>query len=495
MSTKQGKIRGHKLHGDPNRFQELADYIAQNYVGKVERIADVAGGQGMLYRILRKKYNFDCEVIDPRGYTLVGVQSRAEEYKADMADYYDLIVGLHPDEALKEVVYSALVRPVILIPCCNFWTREKKLGRDALLDEIEAFYKEHGVNYKKVIFDFEGPKNIGLVSQPPMTNKKTEYQKYLEEVHSRSTIPDDVLNQVVIDTTGSPIAEKERILKGEANGVYDVRTQKGGETFVRIERRGPGFLQEKWAIDQCKKIGVPVPEVLGIQQLTLADEQLVICIQKKIEGDTLERGGINVDEMDRERLRKIINQAGAILAKIHSIPTQGFDRINERGVGKFKTFKDMMLDREAERDEYAQLAKRIDLNPQVAERAMRVLAKHQDLYEGVKSCLNHGDFGPKHIMVDEDKITGILDWGEAQGNSPVYDITKWDYWFGDWIPTEWLKEGYTDKSIFDENFDLLTRLIHLRSGLILIYWYDEFKYPRGVERAKERLLKDLEVFN
>lgn len=167
MSTKQGKIRSHKFHGVPDRFQILADFIASNYTGKVKRVADVAGGQGMLCRILRKKFNFDCEVIDPRGWTLVGVQSRPEEFVADMADYYDLIVGLHPDEALKEVVYSALVRPVILIPCCNFWTREKKLGRDALLFEIESFYKEHGVNYKRVIFDFEGPKNIGLVSEPP----------------------------------------------------------------------------------------------------------------------------------------------------------------------------------------------------------------------------------------------------------------------------------------------------------------------------------------
>lgn len=166
MSTKSGKIGHHKFHGDPNRFQTLADFISQNYTGKVKRVADVAGGQGMLCRILNKKYNFECEVIDPRGHALVGVPNRAEEYKAEFADYYDLIVGLHPDEALKEVVYSALVRPVILIPCCNFWSKEKTLGRDALLLEIEEFYNKQGVKYTKVEFDFAGPKNIGLVSEP-----------------------------------------------------------------------------------------------------------------------------------------------------------------------------------------------------------------------------------------------------------------------------------------------------------------------------------------
>lgn len=167
MSTKKGKIRGHSFHGDPERFQVLADFIAQNYKGKIQTIADVAGGQGMLCRILNKRYNFDCEVIDPRGFTLVGVSGRAEEYKRELANYYDLIVGLHPDEATKELTYSALVKPVILIPCCNFWDRERKLGRDALLSEIEKFYKENNIKYEKVTFGFEGPKNIGLVSSPP----------------------------------------------------------------------------------------------------------------------------------------------------------------------------------------------------------------------------------------------------------------------------------------------------------------------------------------
>lgn len=167
MSKKQGQIGRHKFHGDPARFTVVAEFIGQNYTGKVKRIADVAGGQGMLSRILSKKYNFECEVADPRGFTLVGIKNRPEEYRADMADFYDLIIGLHPDEALKEVVYSALVRPVVLIPCCNFWSKEETLGRDALLAKIEEFYKEHGVNFKRVAFDFEGPKNIGLVSEPP----------------------------------------------------------------------------------------------------------------------------------------------------------------------------------------------------------------------------------------------------------------------------------------------------------------------------------------
>lgn len=166
MSTKHGKIGSHKFHGAPERFEVVADYIYEKFGKSVTYIADVAGGQGMLAKFLNKKYNYKAEVVDPRGWTLKGVSSRAEEYSSKMADYYDLIVGLHPDEATREVVESATIRPVLIIPCCNFWDRSQKLGRDALIEEISKFYRNNNVTYEKVVLPFNSVKNIGLVSFP-----------------------------------------------------------------------------------------------------------------------------------------------------------------------------------------------------------------------------------------------------------------------------------------------------------------------------------------
>ena len=143
----------------------LAAFVASRFPN-ARTAADVAGGQGMLARILAKQHNIDCEVIDPRGWVLRGVASRAEEYTASMADYYDVIVGLHPDEALRDVVASARSRPVVVVPCCNFWTRERRLDRDALLDAIEGDHGATGGCAERVRFDFRGPKNEGLVLLP-----------------------------------------------------------------------------------------------------------------------------------------------------------------------------------------------------------------------------------------------------------------------------------------------------------------------------------------
>lgn len=164
MSSKSGSIRGHRFHGDPIRFEAIANFVRDHFGRDVRYIADVAGGQGMLSRFLNKQ-GYEAEVIDPRGWTLTGVNSRPEEYDVSMADYYDLIIGLHPDEALRPVVESAKVRPVIVVPCCNFWDRSQKLGRDALLAEFENYFRQNRISFEKVTFDFEGPNNIGLVAR------------------------------------------------------------------------------------------------------------------------------------------------------------------------------------------------------------------------------------------------------------------------------------------------------------------------------------------
>jgi hypothetical protein len=155
----------HRCHGSPERFEVMACFIEKHYGNSIKYIADVAGGQGLLARTLNKKFNYECEVIDPRGYTLKGVANRATEFVPEIAAYYDLIVGLHPDEATRPVAEAALMRPAIIVPCCNFWS-EQKLGRDELVEAIAAYYRQHNIHFEIVEFDFKGPKNIGLVSEP-----------------------------------------------------------------------------------------------------------------------------------------------------------------------------------------------------------------------------------------------------------------------------------------------------------------------------------------
>jgi hypothetical protein len=160
MSRKQ-----HLVYGDPRRFEVVADFVAERFSGRARYIADVAGGKGVLTRLLSKKKGFECELIDPRRTALSGIAHRPEKFDVGMADYYDLLVGLHPDGASRELGEAALVRPVVMIPCCGFWD-DQRLGQHELLEAIEAFYREHSVRSERVELDFSGPKNIAVVSEP-----------------------------------------------------------------------------------------------------------------------------------------------------------------------------------------------------------------------------------------------------------------------------------------------------------------------------------------
>jgi hypothetical protein len=156
----------HRFHGDPARFEVVARFIAGRFPD-ARYVADVAGGQGMLTRILRKRFGFDAEVIDPRGWALKGVPARAETYTPGMADYYDLVVGLHPDQALRSVVESAGKVAVLVVPCCNFWARDSRLGRNELIAQIAEFHHSLGGISERVTLGFSGPANHGLILRPP----------------------------------------------------------------------------------------------------------------------------------------------------------------------------------------------------------------------------------------------------------------------------------------------------------------------------------------
>jgi len=151
-----------RCHGDESRFETVAQFVYDYYGSSVKYIADVAGGQGLLTRILNKKYNYQAEVIDPRGFRLKGVPGRECYYTADMAGYYDLVVGLHPDEAIRAVVESAKERSVLAVPCCNHWDATQKLGSAALVDAIGSYLDLQKIPFETVTFGFKGPKNIGF---------------------------------------------------------------------------------------------------------------------------------------------------------------------------------------------------------------------------------------------------------------------------------------------------------------------------------------------
>lgn len=123
--------------GDRFRFRTFAEFIREQFP-EARRIADVAGGRGLLAvelmrlglsptvieprhvdRLPRKvRKRFQVEAI--RGGKLPSV-ARVERpvEDADLAAF-DLVVALHPDEATEPTIRRAvaLQKPFAVVPCC-----------------------------------------------------------------------------------------------------------------------------------------------------------------------------------------------------------------------------------------------------------------------------------------------------------------------------------------------------------------------------------------
>lgn len=329
-----------------------------------------------------------------------------------------------------------------------------------------------------------------------MSNKKSDhYQKYLASVHGDWITPDEVIYDVVKEGTGKEVVFKKRIIAGEANEVYDITIEDSKHVILRISTSGyPNFLQEKWAIDKVKKLRVPVAEIILIKYLNVEGKEKSLCLMEKVEGESLERGNIDFGKLNLSIRRNLISQAGEILSKIHSIQTEGFGWIIGEGKAEFKTSNELIKGLVSKQDAVEKMAKEENINQAHIGKAYRIIKSFKEFYSQAQPHLNHGDYSHKHFMVKDNKITCILDWGGVRSGSPVYDFAWWDYWFGEYIPTEWLKEGYTDKSLFNNHFEDFLHLLRLYRGLETLNWYHQARYKPAVEKAKVKLLKDLTYF-
>lgn len=325
-------------------------------------------------------------------------------------------------------------------------------------------------------------------------DKKSHYEQYLANLHSGLVTPEELISETIKEATGRQLADKKRIVAGEVNEVYDVALDNGGYVILRISREVGAFDREKWAIEQCKKIDVPAPDILLIKHLQTVNQPLSLCVQEKMEGEPLERGSIDYHQLDPVLVRRLVVKAGEMLARIHSIPTMGFGRLNGQGQGRFKSLHDLMAEKVSQRELFMKLAKDLKLDQKVIEEAIKIFAGHLNKIEEIEPHLSHGDYAFKHIMVKGEEIVGILDWGEVTGNSSVNDFARWDYWFKDELPTEWLQEGYTNKALFDENFEDMLHWYRINIGLENLWWYHDKDYPQAIDRIKEKLLKDLEYY-
>lgn len=321
------------------------------------------------------------------------------------------------------------------------------------------------------------------------------YQSFLISKHERLfRTPPAIIDEIVRKVTGSSPTERQRIIKGEANEVHAIKTDRGREVIVRINREVDAearFQKERWAIEQAAQAGVPVPRVLLVESLQLEGKPVGISVEERLPGVPLDELAKHISNTD---LTEMLLQAGTLLSRIHSVEPGGFGEIDNNGRGEYVTISDLLSEANLGGGSLLAAAHSASLAPDVIKRALHLLHEFRKNCAPVSPHLLHGDFGPKHLLIDGGKITGIIDFENASGGDPVHEFANWHFFFENQYPIESLKNGYSDKSAFADDFERRLTLWRLAIGLSNLRYYVAEGNQSGIDHCKKRIPQDVSTF-
>lgn len=158
--------------GDSRRFDLFAKMIAKQFPSRLYKsVADIAGGKGYLQHALRER-GYSVTTFDKRNRARkVGKMRYKRRYFSDkIEDEFDLLVGMHPDEATDVIIVEAAKRevPFLVCPCCvkpsavTYWGKH---SYKQWCQHLEKLAKKLGYKTQWLMLPMNG-KNKVLVGRP-----------------------------------------------------------------------------------------------------------------------------------------------------------------------------------------------------------------------------------------------------------------------------------------------------------------------------------------
>lgn len=170
---------------------------------------------------------------------------------------------------------------------------------------------------------------------------------------------------------------------------------------------------------------IPIPRVFEIGET----ESGFYAVSERVPGKHL-------DELDGAELRLVLPQlfdALYELQKLDLTDTQGIGLWRLEGTGP--SWGAELLSVAEPRERLAGWRERLDASPQEASvfdagvERLRRLAPQLPDYRGIV----HSDLLNRNVLVDNGRLSGIIDWGNAIYGDPLYDIAWFLYWWP-WHP-------------------------------------------------------------
>jgi len=109
--------------GDERRFQRFGELIKSKFPpAQYQHIADIAGGKGQMQQaLIHSGYSIiTYDKRKGRKDRLGRFNYRYQYFSSEIKDRFDLLIGMHPDEATDVIIVEAIKRniPFAIVPCC-----------------------------------------------------------------------------------------------------------------------------------------------------------------------------------------------------------------------------------------------------------------------------------------------------------------------------------------------------------------------------------------
>lgn len=164
--------------GDPRRFDLFGRLIVELFPpNQYRRVADIAGGKGYLQTNLRER-GYDVTTYDERQGRRDRpgrFQYRYQLFGSHVKEDYDLLVGMHPDEATDVIINEAAKRkiPFAVVPCCVRPIVLQSVFRDKhsytnWIVQLKALAERNGYEVKEKKLKMMG-KSLVLYGWPKLT--------------------------------------------------------------------------------------------------------------------------------------------------------------------------------------------------------------------------------------------------------------------------------------------------------------------------------------
>lgn len=183
--------------------------------------------------------------------------------------------------------------------------------------------------------------------------------------------------------------------------------------------------KEKYIYERYASPRIPIPEIVHLGTL----QGVPFAISRQLPGKAHDKSS---PEEYRESLASVIETLYAIHQQNVS-DTSGYGVFDEQGKGlwsSWRSFVTSVRDEEPEWDFYGKwhilfdttFLER-DLFDRVYERMVRLLD-----YCPEERYLVHGGYGFGNLLIQDGKVSGVLDWLDARYGDFCYDIAHLDYW-------------------------------------------------------------------